>query len=112
VAGQQRFCPLMSSTFRKASTYLIGTPSRRRVGLVAVASLGFLSLLWGASRRTAIRTTFWQPSSTTAMMSANELAAFLGETKAKYLKAVEQGTAHQWTVVMGNEAGGLRSRSS
>ena len=34
------------------------------------------------------------------------LAHFLAESKAKYLDAVKDGSSKEWTVVMGNEAGG------
>ncbi|KZV96023.1 DHH phosphoesterase, partial [Exidia glandulosa HHB12029] len=35
------------------------------------------------------------------------LAEFLASSKARYLAALKEGTAHEWTVVMGNEAGDL-----
>ena len=36
------------------------------------------------------------------------LSAFLREKKASYLDAVKAGKGSDWTVVMGNEAGGRR----
>lgn len=39
--------------------------------------------------------------------SPTDLSHFLMLQKVNYLKAAEQGQARQWTVVMGNEAGGV-----
>lgn len=36
----------------------------------------------------------------------SSLARFVAEQKEKYLQAIADGTAKEWTVVMGNEAGG------
>ena len=36
------------------------------------------------------------------------LSAFLKEKKVSYLDAVKEGKGSEWTVVMGNEAGGKR----
>ena len=39
------------------------------------------------------------------------LSAFLQERKASYLDAMRGGKAKDWTIVMGNEAGGRRNPS-
>ena len=38
---------------------------------------------------------------------AGVLSAFLRSKKAAYLDAVKTGNGNEWTVVMGNEAGGM-----
>ncbi len=39
-------------------------------------------------------------------MAVNTLSTFLKERKVAYLDAVKAGNGKDWTVVMGNEAGG------
>ena len=39
-------------------------------------------------------------------MSGSKLSNFLKERKSSYLDAVKEGKGGEWTVVMGNEAGG------
>ncbi|TFK53057.1 DHH phosphoesterase [Heliocybe sulcata] len=45
-------------------------------------------------------------------MANPSLSAFLATTKEQYLSAVRDGTASEWVVVMGNEAGDLDSLAS
>ena len=40
------------------------------------------------------------------MIARNGLGKFLQESKSAYLDAVKEGKGDEWTVVMGNEAGG------
>ena len=42
----------------------------------------------------------------TSQTPEHTLSKFLTETKTAYLEAVKSGKGHEWTVVMGNEAGG------
>ncbi|KAI0634211.1 DHH phosphoesterase [Trametes polyzona] len=48
----------------------------------------------------------------TSQTPENTLSKFLTETKTAYLEAVKSGKGHEWTVVMGNEAGDLDSLAS
>lgn len=41
-------------------------------------------------------------------LNGESLSAFLLDCKQQYLAAVADGKAKEWTVVMGNEAGGMR----
>ncbi|KDQ56733.1 hypothetical protein JAAARDRAFT_59002 [Jaapia argillacea MUCL 33604] len=43
---------------------------------------------------------------------ADPLSTFLEQTRTRYLEAVKEGTAGEWTVVMGNEAGDLDTIAS
>ncbi|TFY76065.1 hypothetical protein EWM64_g7946 [Hericium alpestre] len=51
-------------------------------------------------------------AATTTTSDQSNLSHFLQLQKVNYLKAVDQGQAKQWTVVMGNEAGDLDSLAS
>lgn len=51
-------------------------------------------------------------SSVKTMSTPSALAAFLRENKKKFLADVKVDGAKEWTVVMGNEAGGEHASSS
>jgi hypothetical protein len=86
---------------------------RTRIATVTIASVGLLSLVWTWNRHYKLTSTLGtssgsyfstkQPSPTINMQ---DLPTFLKESKERYLTDVIAGKGHDWTVVMGNEAGG------
>jgi exopolyphosphatase len=87
----------------------------RQIGFAALTSLSVLGFLWTARRPRALilPSTFRMSSSNSSLPPPpNALAAFLHETKSGYLGAISGGTANDWTVVLGNEAGDLDSLAS
>ena len=71
----------------------------RRLGAQGLYNLPYSSTISFSELHPRTVMTISSPSGT--------LSEFLQTQKAQYLKAIEEGKAKEWTVVTGNEAGGM-----